>query len=138
MAISKDEIRNIANSFFSRRTPTDRANQCGRMNSVIEMELEDHPKVSTQPTRRVGEIEYDGTAAPHVFLTLPASEVKGVDAGPVIIDITVQQFCDENYEAGQVRLSLESVMTLPTDIGIYTPEDIDNKTGIAPFTLYNF
>lgn len=130
MAISTQEIRNIAQRFFH-ESPEERANQCGRMTSIMEMELEDHPDISTAPTRQTGVIT-DGTErVGHMFVTLPASEVTNADTGPVIIDVTIEQFCKDNYDAGHVEMEVESIITMPEDVGIFTPDD-------TAFDLYEF
>lgn len=124
MAISKDEIESIAQRFFH-ETPRQRVNQCSRMTSIMEMELEDHPDVSTAPTRHEGTIRNDGNGDGHMFLTLPADEIIEADDGPVIIDVSIQQFSKEHLHTDDldVNVEVESVIDFPDDVGIYTPSD---------------
>lgn len=130
MAISTDEIKEIAQNFFH-ESPEQRANQCGRMTSIMEMELEDHAAVKTPPTRQTGVITNGSERVGHMFVTLPASEVTDAESGPVIIDVTVQQFCKQNYEQGLVEAEIESLIDIPADVGVFTPTD-------DAFDLYEF
>jgi len=124
MAISKSEIESIAQKFFH-ETPRQRVNQCGRMTSVMEMELEDHQSVSTPPTRHEGTIRNDGNGDGHMFLTLPAEEVTEATEGPVIIDVSIQQFTKEHFNDSDldVNVEVESVIDMPSNVGVYTPDD---------------
>lgn len=122
MGISVDEIRDIAQLFFH-ETPQERINQCSRMTSIMEMELEDHPEITTPPTRHQGAIVNNGESVGHMFLTLPADEVQEATDGPVIIDVSVQQFCKDNYVDGEVKVEVESVIDIPEDAGVFTPND---------------
>lgn len=130
MAISTNEIKEIAQNFFH-ESPEQRANQCGRMTSIMEMELEDHPNIHTPPTRQTGVITNGSDRVGHMFVTLPENEVSDVENGPVIVDVTIQQFCKDNYDSNRVELEVESIITIPEDVGIFTPDD-------DAFDLYEF
>lgn len=122
MPITKDEIRDIASLFFT-ESAEERVNQCGRLTSIMEMELEDHQDVSVTPERQTGVITNGSDRVGHMFVTLPASEVEDCESGPVIIDVTVQQFNKDNYENGLVEVEIESIGEIPEDVGIFTPAD---------------
>lgn len=130
MAISKSEIRSIAQQFLH-ESREERANQCGRLMKIIQMELDDHPNVKRHPVPQTGEISYSGDSVGHCFVTLAETEVEEASAGPVVIDPTIQQFCKSNYEKGLVKLEVESFIDLPEHIGIFTPND-------KGFQLYEF
>lgn len=131
MVISTREIEQIAEQFFH-ESAEERANQCGRLTSIMQMELADHPKVNVNPIPQEGTIrDTAGNSVGHAFVTLPEREVKEASKGPVIIDPTIQQFCKSNYKKGLVKLEVESVIELPTDVGIFTPND-------KGFELYDF
>jgi len=124
MPITKDEIRKLAENFFN-ETPRQRVNQCGRITTILLMELESHHKVTVSPTRHRGTIKHNGNSDRHIFLTLPAHEIEDCDDGPVIIDPTIQQFTERHAADPELDIDteVESLIDIPEQVGIYTPSD---------------
>lgn len=130
--ISTQEIQEIAELFFH-ETPRQRANNCNRMAVIMESELQDR---SVTCTRHESSITYNGQTAGHAYITVPASEIEDVSTGPIVVDVAVHQFNEENVNDPNVnvQINLEQDFSLPTTpkIGIFTPSDsiyeIYNKT----------
>lgn len=124
MSLSVSDIESLASELFheSRR---ERANQCARLTEILYLELCDDSRLNTSPERVVGGISFDGKDVAHKFLHLSASSVGGVTDGPVIIDPTIQQFCDANKSSSKVNvaISIEGEYELPESVGVYTPND---------------
>lgn len=121
--LSTTEIQEIAELFFN-ETPKQRANNCNRMAVIMESELEDR---NISCTRQEASISHNGTRVGHAYITIPESELEDVSQGPVIVDVAIHQFNQENVQDPNVnvQLNLETDFTLPTtpSIGIYKPSD---------------
>lgn len=121
--ITTTDVNNIASSFFH-ESARDRANQCSRMTTIMETELEDRG-VSCE--RIHGSLSYNGDSTGHAYVKVPASEFKDLNSGPVIIDVSVHQFNEENSSDNSIDVSinLEQEFSLPSEnkVGIYTPND---------------
>lgn len=123
MAITKDEIKEIAELFFQ-EDASERVNQCGRLASIMQMELEEHESVTSEPVLQTGSIKNNGNSTGHAFVTLSADSVVGATSGPVIIDASLPQFSQDNFDAGLVELEVESTISMPEDVGIFTPDEV--------------
>ena len=93
------------------------------LTNIMKLELQDNNNISKTPVLQKGVISDGNDSVGHAFITLPASEIKEANSGPVIIDSTIQQFCKENYNNGLVELEVESSIEIPENVGIYTPND---------------
>jgi len=123
MAITREEIREIASLFFQ-EDASERVNQCGRLASIMQMELEEHSAVTSEPVLQTGSITNNGNSTGHAFVTLAADSVVGATDGPVIIDASIPQFSQENYDDGLVALEVESAISMPKDVGVFTPDEV--------------
>lgn len=121
--ISTSDVNGIAQSFFH-ESARDRANQCSRMTTIMETELEE---LGVECERIFASISYNGEGEGHAYIKAPASEFKDISSGPVIIDVTIHQFNEANSKDSSidVSLNLEPDFDLPTEdeVGIYTPQD---------------
>lgn len=119
--ISITEIQNIAQSFIS-ETPSEKVNQCGRLTSIMEFELEDR---NISYNRIEGSVTLNNTSDPHIFLEIPHTEIKECSNGPVIVDVTIQQFQTQfaNDPSIDVQTDISVKYDIPDIVGIYTPSD---------------
>lgn len=115
--LSKSEIQAIGERFTSNETHTSKVNNCGRLTSIIEMELEDE---GVNPERVIG--HFKGTG--HMFVIVDDSHISDASSGPVIVDMTLEQFCDENKEdeSTDITVSAGSVNSLP-EVAVLEPSD---------------
>lgn len=127
MTTTSEEIRSAMEALLSHEKTV--ANQCGRITSMLEFELEDR---DCTYTRQIGAIQSNGNRSPHVFVTVPGKEFTDLPTSQdVIIDATIRQFNDENKKnIDEVKVSLEGDYPLPV-VGIYTPSDPE-------YALYQF
>lgn len=115
MSISTEGIREIIEPFLSREDAFTKVDQCGRISNISAMELQDN---GIEAKRIDSTFKHGSTEVSHSFVIIPASDVKDISNGPVIVDPTLEQFADETKS----QINIDSAKNID-EIEIFKPSD---------------
>lgn len=97
--VSVSDIKSAAQAASGAVSDIESRLNCALISGLLEDELEGNLGVF------VGRAETDVCGENHAFNYIPAAHVTG-ETTPVIIDASLDQFCEENEEAGEIAASI--------------------------------